>query len=249
MMGKGGAALGQRLRRACYEGSEAKVGRLLALGADPNGTERGTGFFPLERAAVCDRSGVLAMLVEAGAEIDKRGGVDGLTPLMLAAWDGARGTVEELLRLGADPQAQAPDGSVALHYACREGFRAVAEAVMAAGGWSARRDKMGRTPLDIAISAAVGPGLVASMAARSAPSELAETLSIWEPWRLHRLEVAEGRSDPEAGAKLVAGAWALRPELAMERLAEAREVMSRWEERGAIAAELPEAKRGCGSRI
>ena len=238
-----------RLRRASYEGSMAKVAFLLAQGADPNGVEAKKGFFPLERAAVCDRFAVMEMLVNAGAKIDQQDGPDGLTPLMLAAWDASSYSVKELLRLGADPQAQARDGSVALHYACREGFRGVAEMIMAEGGWSMNRDEWGRAPLDIAIAMTRTPGLVSSMASRSTLGELTEILDVWEPWRLHRLAVAEGKADAGAGLALTAGGWADNPEAAMDRLGEARAVMGRWVERSALDAELPEAKKTPGARL
>jgi ankyrin repeat protein len=48
-----------------------------------------------------------ALLLDAGAPLDARGELGG-SPLHVAAWNGRGGTVDLLLRRGADPVAVAP---------------------------------------------------------------------------------------------------------------------------------------------
>jgi len=55
-------------------------------------------------------------LIEAGASLEIRDAA-GLTPLIWAAIGGHRGTARELLKWGADPQAQVEGGFTAADYA------------------------------------------------------------------------------------------------------------------------------------
>jgi ankyrin repeat protein len=95
------------LDHAIYRGPISLVRALLDLGADPNYDDDG-GFPSLFAAvdrATSDRHEVLAMLLDAGADVRQRGTND-YTPLHHAACRDDARAVELLLRHGADRDAR-----------------------------------------------------------------------------------------------------------------------------------------------
>ncbi|MFN4352935.1 MAG: ankyrin repeat domain-containing protein, partial [Hylemonella sp.] len=76
----------------------------------------------------------MELLLDYGAEVEARAG-DGLTPLMRACESGNTGTVQQLLRHGADIEARHPlSGWQALHYAAQSGHAGAVSAVLDALG-------------------------------------------------------------------------------------------------------------------
>lgn len=71
----------------------------------------------------------------------------GATALMAAAFVGAMDLLRDLLRRGADIEAQDVDGYTALMYACNEGPLEAVDLLIASGTDVARTDREGSTPL------------------------------------------------------------------------------------------------------
>lgn len=83
--------------------SAAVLGRLLAAGADPHVVGR-NGWTPLHLAAARGKVEKARLLLDAGAEVDRRATIDGReTPLLEAARAGRPEAVPLLLERGADP--------------------------------------------------------------------------------------------------------------------------------------------------
>ena len=99
----------------------AEVQRLLAAGANPN-EGRYIGYTPVFFAAIQNNPEMLRMLVERGADVRAVDGA-GSTTLMWAAANeaGSAQIVEELLKLGVDPNQTNKLGETALTWAQRRG--------------------------------------------------------------------------------------------------------------------------------
>jgi peptidoglycan/LPS O-acetylase OafA/YrhL len=82
----------------------AAVRRLLATGPDLARLDPRTGLGPLATAALAGDGGIVTMLLDAGAALERRNR-DGSTPLHVAAFMGLPAVVELLLERGADPAA------------------------------------------------------------------------------------------------------------------------------------------------
>ena len=96
------------LHVACGRGQEAAAEALLKAGADPSARDaRGRG--PLFQAAGAS-AGLVRMLVKAGAGVDAADAA-GFTPLHEASLCLQGACVQALLEAGADPNAEAGDGS------------------------------------------------------------------------------------------------------------------------------------------
>ncbi len=156
---------------------EEVTAALLEAGADPNAKD-GDGCTVLHYAAACDGPQVLHLLLAAGADPNawadcrwlagepwSRGGVgwstvssgssDALsraTPLHLAVIACPDG-VEELLRAGADINAQARNGWTCMHFAAILGEEGLVEFLAELGAAVHARDLLGRTPLHWAARA------------------------------------------------------------------------------------------------
>lgn len=100
-------------------------------------------------AARAGRDDVVRLLVQYGAELDRRG-PDGFTPLGIAAFRGYRGTARLLLRAGALPERWGATGQGPLHLASMNDHVGVIDELLAAGldPWS--RNRAGDTALDVA---------------------------------------------------------------------------------------------------
>jgi len=129
-------------------GVPAVVGRLLEAGAKVDARESFYGETALHWAAADDHADVLRMLVKAGAPVDERSGTQvfarrrngqsvlplgSWTPLMYATRQNAREAVTALLGLGADLNAQDPDGATALIIAILNAHYDVAGQLIDAG--------------------------------------------------------------------------------------------------------------------
>lgn len=99
--GDGRAPIHHAARRA-----DAEIVRLLLdAGADLDLRDRRNGWTPLLLAIHWRNRAAAAVLIEAGADVDRRNR-SGATPLFLAAGYGMDGVVRLLLEHGADPRAE-----------------------------------------------------------------------------------------------------------------------------------------------
>ncbi|MEV7523530.1 ankyrin repeat domain-containing protein [Streptomyces sp. NPDC091371] len=104
--------LSRHLFEAIVKNDALRVRAALRAGADPRRAEAG-GTTPLYEASVSGRTGIVRLLLEAGAppDAESRGiGAEG-TPLCAAACWGEADTVRELLAHGADPNLREDDGA------------------------------------------------------------------------------------------------------------------------------------------
>lgn len=148
------------LLQSAREGRWSEVEALLREGlsgvrADANTSDPG-GTHPLALAAAAGRDTVVRLLLDGGADLERRGH-DGFTALGAAAWQGQRSTVRLLLHAGADPHRLGSSGHAALHLAALAGHADLVQDLLAAGVpvdlLNARRE----TPLDLAAEAGLQP--------------------------------------------------------------------------------------------
>ena len=97
------------LTDAICEGNVDKVKNLIDSGLDPNDecspeleSIKPSPFTPLEFAVVMDRPKIVKILLEKGADPNKKNQGSGTTPLMIAAAHGQSDIVRMLLDCGAD---------------------------------------------------------------------------------------------------------------------------------------------------
>jgi ankyrin repeat protein len=99
-----------RLSIAAVEGDAAKVARLIGAGS-PVDQPGAQGFTPLIWAARHGRTEAMAVLIDAGADVNRRDGwINGWTPLLHAIHHAQTGAVRLLIARGADVNAAAPCG-------------------------------------------------------------------------------------------------------------------------------------------
>jgi len=138
---------------AARNGDKAAVRDLLRHGANVN-TRSGDGMTALHWAAERGDADIVAMLVDAGANVDATTRLGDYTPLLLAAKDGHAPVVELLLEAGADANRPTTTGTTPLMFAAASG---VAEAVTALLDYgaepNARESSRGETALDFAAAA------------------------------------------------------------------------------------------------
>ena len=98
---------------AARNGDKAAVRDLLRHGANVN-TRSGDGMTALHWAAERGDADIVAMLVDAGANVDATTRLGDYTPLLLAAKDGHAPVVELLLEAGADANRPTTTGTTPL---------------------------------------------------------------------------------------------------------------------------------------
>lgn len=109
------------LSDAALNGDLPTVRVLLERGARPNLASR-SGTYPLHDAALGDHPEIVRALAQAGADLNLRGGDEAQTPLHFAALMGKLRSLEALIALGADLQAQDRQGQTPLSAARRAGL-------------------------------------------------------------------------------------------------------------------------------
>ncbi|WNI25328.1 ankyrin repeat domain-containing protein [Streptomyces sp. ITFR-16] len=144
-----GAADGQRLSAALYEGDDAVV-RLLRAGVPAESVDE-EGTSALYLAAVSDRPGAVRLLLAAGADPDRACGPEaGDLPLCGAACGGHTEVVEALLSAGARPDLREQFGFTALRWAVGLGHARTAEVLLAYGADPCLPGPEGESPLLLA---------------------------------------------------------------------------------------------------
>ena len=103
---------------ACGQKSAKTIELLIKYGANPNDTLE-NGYSVLMMAASFGSFGVLESLLKNGAIVKQTRKVDGMTPLMFAAFNGDVKKVKLLLEYGADKYTKDKSGDTALNYVDR----------------------------------------------------------------------------------------------------------------------------------
>ncbi len=124
---------------------------LLQSGADPNAADAIYLSTPLHRAVRGNHSGVIAPLIDGGANVDAPNEV-GRTPLHVAAAYGHIETAEALIRLGADQSPRDHSGETPLHRPVFFQHSEMIELLIEHGASVTAEDDDGNTPLHVAGS-------------------------------------------------------------------------------------------------
>jgi ankyrin repeat protein len=102
--GQGGDMLGQKMLNETSQGNVKAVQRLISRGVDVNTTNR-YGVTPLMVACLCNWPEVVKLLLDKGADAERRESFFGCTALMFACMSGGWDSVKLLLDRGADVNA------------------------------------------------------------------------------------------------------------------------------------------------
>ncbi|KAI8725461.1 hypothetical protein NCS52_00117200 [Fusarium sp. LHS14.1] len=137
------------LTHAAWIGRDDFVELLLENGADPNRPEQ-HGRTALHIAVKHKYSGIVAMLLDYGANVDAR--VHSWTPLLLAAKYCWFKIPDYLLRKGADVNAADYHGRTALHWAAHHGDKRLAQLLLERGADMNAKDRWGKTALQWAVA-------------------------------------------------------------------------------------------------
>ncbi len=143
----------------------------------------------------------MARCLEAGANLEARGGKDGLTPLHMAAVSGSPDLVQALVQAGANLEVRDNYGLTPLHGAARYGSPDLVQALVQAGAnLEARGGKYGWTPLHV-VAASGSPEKVQALVQAGANLEARD-----DEYGLTPLHVAVSGSPEGVQALLDAGA-------------------------------------------
>jgi ankyrin repeat protein len=96
--------LGQKMLNETSQGNVKEVKRLISRGVDVNTTNR-YGVTPLMVACLCNWPEVVRLLLDEGADTERRESFFGCTALMFACMSGGWDSVQILLDHGADVEA------------------------------------------------------------------------------------------------------------------------------------------------
>lgn len=128
---------------------------LLASGADVNVRNK-QNVTPLLYSInmACDKTEITLVLLQAGADVNVAESGDGDTALWIATTESSNEVMEELLKRGANPNAQATSvgfaGYSPLHMAALNGLTDRVELLLRYGAAADIRNAKGQTPLDVA---------------------------------------------------------------------------------------------------
>lgn len=108
--------LNKRLFEAARDNITEAVKKALEDGADVNAKNKNS-YSPLHFAARWGNTDIATMLIEKGADVNVRVGVNGITPLHRAAIYENKETAKLLMEKGADVNARDENGITPLHRA------------------------------------------------------------------------------------------------------------------------------------
>jgi len=138
---------GCSIRAAIEAGDVARVQQILARRPGLARASYDDGSSPLHLAAARDATGIVELLIEAGAPVNQRDAFSGNTPLHIAAGSAGSATIGLLLKNGADPGARNHQGDCPLHLAADRGRVEVIRCFIQAEADLGVTDSLGRTPL------------------------------------------------------------------------------------------------------
>ena len=107
---------------------------------------------PLIGAARIGDTKAITALIQAGANPNAPGGVNGWTPLMHAIHKSQPESVRTLLAMGANPNLPSMDGTTPLMMAAGYGFDTIASELLSRGADPRAKHPDGATALDFAVS-------------------------------------------------------------------------------------------------
>ena len=166
------AAVDAPLADAAMRRDVDAVRGLIARGANLDAAH-GDGMTALHWAAQRGDDEVVALLVDAGADVEARTRLGSHTPLHVASRSAQVSVVRTLLMAGADASAVTTTGATALHFAAGSGSAGSVAALLDHGADAdAREPVWGQTPLMFAAAAARTEA-IAVLLARGADPELA----------------------------------------------------------------------------
>jgi ankyrin repeat protein len=119
------------LLSATRQGDVAEMKRFLISGADPNAEVNGDT--PLVIAATCGKREPVILLLEHGAEVDRRDAI-GTTPMFAATLNGNEEVVSALIAKGAEVDAKLPNGVTAIEMAELKSYANIAKMLRDARG-------------------------------------------------------------------------------------------------------------------
>ena len=166
------AAVDAPLADAAMRQDVDAVRGLIARGANLDAAH-GDGMTALHWAAQQGDDEVVALLVDAGADVEARTRLGSHTPLHVASRSAQVSVVRTLLMAGADASAVTTTGATALHFAAGSGSAGSVAALLDHGvDADAREPVWGQTPLMFAAASARAEA-IAVLLARGADPELA----------------------------------------------------------------------------
>ena len=145
------------LASAAFLGDLSGLQALVERGARVDQPDR-NGYTALQLACTAGRADCARHLLAKGASVNAKG-VGGSAPLHAAARNGHAAALRLLLSIpGVDVNALAKDGRTALHVAAQHDHDDAAQQLIEAGVDAQRKDRSGKTALDVACAAPGGAG-------------------------------------------------------------------------------------------
>ena len=133
--------------------SEATPVDPVAKAATPEPTTAKAPSISIHDAVLKENIEAVKLHLDAGTDVNTKGGVFDTTPLIYAAWFGYKEVAELLVAKGADVNAKGRDYESPLHHAASSGHKEIAEVLIAKGADLNAKRSSGETPLHQAADA------------------------------------------------------------------------------------------------